>query len=85
MHSNVIEVGRKVSMTDDAVAKAREVRLRRAAARQGLRLEKSKLRDPRAREYGRYLLSDATTRAVVGQPWITLDEVEEYLNRPTAK
>jgi hypothetical protein len=45
--------------------KVLENRLRRAAARQGLRLEKSRARDPRAVEYGTYQLIDivANTRA----------------------
>jgi hypothetical protein len=40
-------------------------RLRRTADRQGLRLEKSRLRDPRAIGYGTFRLVDAATDAVV--------------------
>jgi hypothetical protein len=45
--------------------KAIEVRLRRAAARQGLRLERSRLRDPQALGFGTYRLLDARTDRVV--------------------
>jgi hypothetical protein len=36
--------------------RSRETRLRRAAQRQGLRLEKSRARDPRSLTYGTYQL-----------------------------
>jgi hypothetical protein len=42
-----------------------ENRLRHAAARQGLRLAKSRRRDPRALGYGSYMLVDDATNAVV--------------------
>lgn len=70
--------------------KVRENRLRRAAERQGLRLLKSRRRDPRAIEYGTYMLVDADTNGVA---WsgdhengygLDLDDVEDYLNRPFA-
>jgi hypothetical protein len=63
--------------------KVREARLRRAAARQGLRLQKSRRRDPRARDYGRYWLTDVyTNRGVAGDmDGCTLDEIERVLNR----
>jgi hypothetical protein len=72
--------------------KVRENRLRRMAERQGLRLEKSRRRDRRALDYGRYQLVDAgmTRRShhIVHQDWavgqgfgLTLDEVEAYLTR----
>ncbi|MCR8896517.1 hypothetical protein NWF34_06040 [Gordonia sp. GONU] len=41
--------------------KTYENMLRRAAARQGLRLAKSRTRDPRAVDYGTYMLVNATT------------------------
>lgn len=70
-------------MTDAAALKAREAAVRRAAGRQGLRMEKSHLRDQRAPEYGKYMLCDEATRAVVSDPrWLTLDEVESFLDRP---
>ena len=40
----------------DAKTKVRENRLRRMASRQGLRLEKSRQRDPMALDYGKYSL-----------------------------
>jgi len=45
--------------------KVRENRVRRAAKRQGLELVKSRRRDPRALDYGGYMLVDASTRLVV--------------------
>lgn len=67
--------------------KSRETRLRRMAERQGLRLVKSRLRDPHAIGFGCYALLDASTGGNVlpdgfgptGQPNWTLDEVEDYL------
>lgn len=65
--------------------KVRENRLRRMAARQGLVLHKSRRRDPRAVEYGTYMLVDLYTDVVVasgnaGRGYgLTLDEVEEWL------
>lgn len=49
-------------MTND---KVRENRLRRAAARQGLRLEKSRRRDPRALDFGAWWLVDAKSGGIV--------------------
>ena len=45
--------------------KVRENRLRRMADRQGLRLEKSRRRDPRAYDYGTYHLIDPYTNSLV--------------------
>ena len=70
-------------MTDSE--KIRENRLRRMADRQGLRLVKSRRRDPRAVDYGGYMLVDIATNAVVagtgaiGRPHWSLDDVEEWL------
>jgi hypothetical protein len=66
--------------------KIREQRLRRAAERQGLSLTKSRRRDPRAVDYGGYMLVVMLTNAVVagGHPWpysLDLDEVEHELER----
>lgn len=64
----------------------RENRLRRAAERQGLRLDKSKRRDPNALGHGLYALIDTDTGAVRHScaPWgmhtLDLDEVEQYLS-----
>jgi hypothetical protein len=63
----------------------REKRLRRAAARQGLRLSKSARRDPHASDYGKYRLENPQLRGVVvagGSPLaysLDLNEVEQVL------
>jgi hypothetical protein len=67
--------------------KVRENRLRRAADRQGLRLEKSRQRDPRATLYGTYHLVDEGTNALAvwgsqGGYGLSLDEIEDALNTP---
>jgi len=65
--------------------KIRENRLRRAAQRQGLMLAKSRRRDPRATDYGTYMLLDAQTNTVVALGMqsgygLSLDEIETALN-----
>jgi hypothetical protein len=62
--------------------KARENRARRIAERRGYRLEKSRRRDPRATDYGRYQLIDTATNTVasIGSLWLTLPEVERQLD-----
>ncbi|CQD20012.1 hypothetical protein BN970_04593 [Mycolicibacterium conceptionense] len=67
-----------------STADNRENRLRRAAARQGLQLQKSRARDPRAIGYGTYQLADPTngTLTCYGHPsgyGLTLDEIAEQL------
>jgi hypothetical protein len=68
-----------------SVDKTRETRLRRAADRQGLRLERSRRRDPRAVDYDRYWLVDLATGDVVvgaspiGRPNWSLNQVEAWL------
>jgi len=61
----------------------RENRLRRMAQRQGLRVIKSRRRDPYARDYGTYLLVDARENWNVGGgargPELTIDELEDHL------
>lgn len=64
--------------------KVRENRLRRMAERQGLRLQKSRRRDPRALDYETYGLVDVRFNTLeVGDPsngyGLTLDEVEAAL------
>jgi hypothetical protein len=66
--------------------KTRENRLRRVAERQGLQLAKSRRRDPRATDFGGYMLSSIIKNfAVIGdQPFAfsaTLDDVEAYLDK----
>ena len=61
-----------------------ENRLRRMALRQGLRLTKSSRRDPRAIDYGGYMLSDIETEVVVfgGSPiafFASVTDIENYL------
>jgi hypothetical protein len=65
--------------------KVRENRVRRLAERQGYLLEKSRSRDPRAPDYGRYALvkppvsGPTFNRDQIGQP---LEEIEAWLLRP---
>jgi hypothetical protein len=75
-------------MTEEQEVKVRENRLRRAAERQGLRLVKSRRRDPRSIDYGKYMLLDVQTNGVVyglipgGSTMAAdLDDVEAYLNQ----
>jgi hypothetical protein len=63
----------------------RENRLRRMAQRQGLMLQKTRRRDPRAIDYGSYLLIDPRTNfavfgiGAIGYPTADLDDIEAYL------
>jgi hypothetical protein len=73
-------------MASSTPEKVRENRLRRMAERRGLRLVKSRRRDPRAIDYGLYtLVSDRTnttvagTERTTGRPEFTLDDVEAWL------
>jgi hypothetical protein len=64
--------------------KIRENRLRRMAQRQGLTLQKSRRRDPRAIDYGTYMLIDASTTGITACGLqsgygLDLDEVEAAL------
>jgi hypothetical protein len=58
--------------------KVRENRLRRWAEDQGYKLEKSRRRDPRAKDYGTYRLVPAK-----GKPkdFPDIDAVEQFLSR----
>ncbi len=71
--------------------KTRETRLRRMAKRQGLEIRKSRIRDPYALGYDRWMIVNTAGRrhggTVVagvssGRPDFTLDDVEEYLTTP---
>jgi hypothetical protein len=70
----------------DQSIKVRENRLRRMAERQGLRLVKSRRRDPLAIDYGRYRIetADGVEAKDPGSPtgWGTLDEAEARLSNP---
>lgn len=61
--------------------KIRENRLRRMAERQGLALQKSRRRDPRAADFGRYWLFDTQTNMLVlgGQFGVDVDDIEAHL------
>ncbi len=70
--------------------KVRENRLRRAATRQGLALVKSRRRDPRAVDFGLYVLVDDTAgnrtagaqapvSAFARGEGVSLDEIEKQL------
>jgi len=60
--------------------KVLENRLRRAARRQGLHLEKSRTRDPQALDYGRYWLLDDRNIVFFGHRHrATLDQIAKYL------
>jgi hypothetical protein len=63
------------------VEKVRENRVRRMASRQGLVLRKTRRRDPRALDYGRYWLRDAVTGdAIAGDKnGLRLEDVEAFL------
>lgn len=72
----------------DQEAKVKENRLRRMADRQGLRLSKSRTRDPHGMDFGMYALIDHQTGGATHPPlagrWVhtlTLEEVEEYLSK----
>jgi hypothetical protein len=65
----------------DQAAKVRENRLRRIAERAGLRLEKSRRRDPRAIDYDCWLLVGSDSRATE-RPIMSLDAVEAFLESP---
>lgn len=66
-------------MTDDE--KVRQNKLRRAAARQGLKLTRSHRRDVRALEFGRYCLTTTASGEHVLPEWSSVNDVEEYLYR----
>jgi hypothetical protein len=69
----------------DSEEKVKENRLRRMAARQGLRLEKSRRRDPRAIGYGTYQLVWIDSNAIAASGGnrdgygMHLDEIETAL------
>jgi hypothetical protein len=72
------------AMSDE---KVRENRLRRMAERQGLRLVKSRRRDPHALDYHRYALISENEYKIAGG-WkeggrfgFTIDEVEALLSK----
>lgn len=71
------------SKLTDGEYKVLENRLRRAARRQGLHLEKSRTRDSQALNCGKYWLLNNRNIVVYGHGHsATLDEIAEYLNEP---
>lgn len=68
---------------DEQAEKVRENRLRRKAERQGLRLVKSRRRDPQAIDYGKYMIVNRDNVVVAGElntgHALDLDGVERYL------
>src|ERR1039457_687067 len=73
--------------TVDAAEKVREARLRRTAERRGLKLVKSRRRDPLAVDYGRYVIVNPdSNRHVAGElgsaSAMRLDDVEAWLASP---
>jgi hypothetical protein len=67
--------------------RARELRIRRMAERQGLALRKSRRRDPHALDYASWWVIDpALRRIVAGDRWgIDLDSVESWLRTSPAE
>jgi hypothetical protein len=68
--------------------KVKENRLRRVAQRRGLVLQKSRRRDPRAMDFGGYMLADARRNVVVAgaEPnafSMSLDDVQRWLDDDT--
>jgi hypothetical protein len=69
---------REIADLQDRTAKVEENQLRRMAARRGLRLVKSRRRDPRASDYGTWVVVDHNN-IVVGGPGMSTEEVREFL------
>jgi hypothetical protein len=69
----------------DKSIKAHEVRLRRLAERMGFYLKKSRSRDPRARDFGLYLIFNPENGKFVGfsdcKNGMTLDQVDVALTK----
>ncbi len=68
----------------NAETKKVETRLRHAAKRQGLKLEKSRMRDPRGLEFNTYQLRDALSGEIVecgqrGSYGLDLERISELL------
>ena len=61
--------------------KTKESRLRRHLRKHGVRIVKSRIRNPNIDNYGQYLLVDSYTNTVIdGVKYdMTLDDIEDYL------
>jgi hypothetical protein len=80
--NDAIPTAAEVAAMNALQLKVLENRLRRAADRQGLRLEKSRLRDPRAIGYGTFMLTKSGSTVYAGSPngyGVGLHEVAQYL------
>jgi hypothetical protein len=65
--------------------KVRENRLRRMADRQGLKLTRSRRRDPLALDYGLYWLTEISSNTMLTpEQGVSIDEIEDRLTRPPA-
>jgi hypothetical protein len=65
--------------------RAHEARLRRLAERQGLRLTKSRRRDPQFYDFGVFWVSDPYTNSLLSSEYgMNIDEVEAYLEAASA-
>ena len=67
---------------------AREARIRRRLRRHGYGLAKSRTRDPRAVDYGGYMIFNLDRNTVVagceiGRPCWSLDDVEQWIGEGT--
>jgi hypothetical protein len=95
-----IPTSEEINAMTDQEYKILENRLRRAAARQGLRLQKSRARDPRAVTYGTYSLVKGPAPTSGGSNWrsrelvagdqntgygLSLDDVARALNETPAR
>lgn len=81
MNDDIPTADEVAAMTEQQ-RKVLENRLRRAADRQGLRLEKSRLRDPRAIGFGTFMLTRSGTVVRAGSPkgyGLELHEIARYL------
>ncbi len=85
-----IPMGDEVNALSDQEVKVIENRLRRGAERQGLQLQKSRSRDPRAVDFGTYQLVDPATNAIVAHTLqsgygLSLEEAARALRMATER
>lgn len=66
----------------DREEKARDIRLRAKAERQGMTVTRSRRRDPDAVGYGKYFIHGSDGQLLTLASGITLDEVEAFLVGP---
>ena len=72
-------------MTLTRAEKTRENRVRRRAAGQWLTLSRSRIRDPMAANYGKYMLREIHEPHLIMIAGETLDAVEAWLESPRAR